>query len=62
MGDCYFRLHPILSKYGILYGKDWYKQVPSTIDYPFFDKHTLNVIFFLIKRKVIINDTMMRVK
>ena len=62
MGDCYFRLHPILAKYKILYGKSWYKETPKDIDYPFFDKHTLNVIFFLIKRNILLNDTMMRVK
>lgn len=56
MGDFYFREAPILRKYGMLYGKCWYKDLPQGIDYPFFNKHELSIIFYLLKTKKIEND------
>jgi len=58
MADFYFRIQPLCHAYSCLYG-------PVTQDkfhadagsYPFFDKHTLGVILYLIKRGIIKNKT-----
>ena len=54
-GDFYFRLQYIMSKYNCLYGKLSCKpqEVDNSVKYPFFDKHTIAVLLYLVDKGII---------
>jgi hypothetical protein len=51
-GDAYTKVHPVLQRYGHLYGRNWYTE---DVDYarPFFPKHVLRILSFLIERGIL---------
>lgn len=52
-GDFYYRCSPIMERLDCLYGRNWIDIMPKGISYAFFDKHSLAVINFLLKRGII---------
>jgi len=62
MGDFYYREAPLLRKYGMLYGKCWYTDLPTGINLPFMNKHELSIIFYLLKTKKIENDSKVTIR
>ena len=51
-GDFYWRIQPILYSKGMLFGRAWNKDIPKD-NKLFFDKHTINIILWLLKNKKI---------
>ena len=53
MLDVYYRDYFVQKKFDCLYGRSWYNQPYSGIEYPFLDKHSISVLNFLLKRGII---------
>ena len=52
-GDFYFRDAFIMSKYGCLYGRDWYGKACDDVSFPFFPKHAIACINFLLRKGIL---------
>lgn len=52
-GDNYFRDYPLQVKFNCLYGRCYHTDLPKDIAFPFFCKHALNMIEFLLKKGII---------
>lgn len=52
-GDFYFRCNPLLLKFDASYGKVYYSEAPDGILYPFFPKHAIACINFLLRKGII---------
>lgn len=48
-GDNYFRNQSVQYIYNCLYGPYWRDDLPSEISYPFFCKHAIYIIFYLLR-------------
>ena len=52
-GDFYFRDAYIMQRYSCLYGRCWYSQKYQGIEYPFFPKHAIAIINYLLRRGIL---------
>lgn len=52
-GDNYFRCYPLQVKYGCLYGRSYFMEIPDKIKIPFFCKHMLGTLYFLLKKGIL---------
>ena len=52
-GDFYFRDAYIMAKYSCLYGRSWYNQPCTEVRFPFFPKHAIACVNFLLKKNII---------
>ena len=52
-GDFYFRVSPLAIRYNCLYGRCYHTELPKDIKFVFFDKHTLYLIEWLMKRGIL---------